>query len=426
MANIVRTLRQRGLLQDLTDPELEKYCEERSYTVYVGFDPTADSLHIGHMVSIMILKHFQLHGHQPIALVGGGTGMIGDPSGRSDERNLLSPEQLQRNLEGIRRNLSQFLQMEGEGAVRVVNNADWLASYGFLEFLRDVGRHFRIGDMLSKESVKRRLEAESGLSYTEFSYMLLQAYDFKHLFEKYGAEIQAGGSDQWGNITAGIELIRRTLGKPSFGITTPLLTNSEGQKMGKSLSGAVWLSADKLSPYEFYQFWIRQDDRDVEKFLRMLTLVPLEEIAAVMEEHAKAPEKRHAQQRLALEVTTLAHGRPEAEKARAASEALFGGQLANKTDAELRELYKEVPSLAIPRAELEAGLNTIDLLVRAGLVSSKAEGKRLMEQRGVYLNNSPEPLAAEKRIIASTDLASESMLILRAGKKKYCLVQFTP
>ncbi|MBI1289703.1 tyrosine--tRNA ligase [bacterium] len=423
MRNIVEVLRERLLLQDLTDPEFEKLCSERAYTVYIGFDPTADSLHIGHMVSIMILKHFQLCGHRPIALVGGGTGMIGDPSGKSAERSLLSAEQIRANMEGIRRNLSQFIEF-GDGKAMLLNNADWLGAFSFLDFLRDVGKHFRVNEMLTRDSVKRRLESQSGLSYTEFSYSLLQACDFKHLHDHHACDVQAGGSDQWGNIVSGTELIRRTSGGRVFGITTPLLTDAEGRKMGKTEGGAVWLDPNKFSPYEFYQFWVRQEDAVVERFLKMMTLVPIDEIATVMAAHQAAPERRIAQKRLALEVTALAHGADEAQKAKAASEALFGGELRNLSDAELKALFQEVPSVAIPRAELDAGLATADLLVRAGLAPSKKDAKRLLEQGGVYLNNAATAIPQEKRAVTAEDLASETMLILRAGKKKYALVQF--
>lgn len=423
MQNIVRTLRERDLLQDLTDPEFEKLCEAKRYTVYIGFDPTADSLHIGHMVSIMILKHFQLAGHRPIAVVGGATGMIGDPSGKSDERNLLSRDQIALNVQGIRRNLSQFLDFS-EGQALLVNNADWLGAISFLDFLRDTGKYFRVNEMMTKDSVRKRLESQTGLSFTEFSYSLLQASDFRHLHETMGCEVQAGGSDQWGNIVAGTELIRRTTGGRAFGITTPLLTDAQGRKMGKSEGGAVWLDPNKLSPYEFYQFWVRQEDAVVHRFLKMMTLLPIAEIDGVMAEHNLAPEKRVAQKRLALEVTTLAHSRDEAVKAQAASEALFGGTLSGKSDAEMRSLFHDVPTVVVPRAELEAGIGVADLVTRAGLVPSKKEAKRLIEQGGVYLNNADTALPQEKRALGVDDLASATMLILRAGKKKYALVQF--
>lgn len=424
MTTLLQHLRLRGLLQDTTDPALEEYLEKNKITLYVGFDPSADSLHVGNMVGILILKHFQLAGHRPIALVGGATGMIGDPSGRSSERNLLSPEQLAHNLAGIRSDLEKFLDFEGPSAAHIVNNNDWIGPFTFVDFLRDVGKHFRLGDMLAKESVRTRLQSENGMSFTEFCYQLLQAYDFKHLFETHGVMLQSGGSDQWGNITAGTELIRRTLGKQAFGMTTPLLVDSEGRKMGKSVSGAIWLNGGKLSPYEFYQYWVRQDDASVGRFLRMLTLMPLADIDALLVEHERDASARRAQKALAFEVTKLVHGQAEAEKARTAAEALFGGTLTQKSDAELRQLFQDVPSIQVPRAELEAGLPLVDLLVRGALVPSKSEAKRLLGGGGVYLNNSDTPWPEEKRAVSPADLASETMLVLRAGKKKYCLVQF--
>lgn len=424
MKSIIQILRERLLIQDMTDPELEKILSEKQITLYIGFDPTADSLHIGNMVSILVLKHFQMAGHNPIALVGGGTGMIGDPSGRSSERNLLDQEQLQKNLEGIRKSLGTILDFEGENACQIVNNGDWLGKIGFVDFLRDVGKYFRLGDMLSKDSVKSRLNSDSGMSFTEFSYQLLQAYDFKYLSEHYDCSLQGGGSDQWGNITAGTDLIRRTLNKPAFGITTPLLVDSDGKKMGKSVGGAIWLNDDKLSPYEFYQFWIRQADPDMERFMKMLTLMELEVIDAIIKEHQIDPGKRVAQKRLAFELTSLVHGEDEANKAREASEALFGGALSNKTDEELKQVFNDVPSVQIARSELEAGLATLDLVVSAKLAASKKEARRLLTQNGLYLNNSDDPLDAEMRTLTPENLASESMLIMRAGKKKYCLIQF--
>ena len=423
MPTVVKTLRERGLLQDMTDPALEDLLSKEKVSVYVGFDPSSDSLHVGHMIGVMILKHFQLHGHRPIALIGGATGMIGDPSGRSSERNLLTKEQIELNKQGIRRNLERFLDF-GSGGALLLDNADWLAPFSFLDFLRDVGKHFRLGDMLAKDSVKRRLESESGLSFTEFSYMLLQGYDFLHLYRTHQCRVQAGGSDQWGNITAGTELIRRVATGQGYGITTPLLTNSEGQKMGKTAGGAVWLAPEKFSPYEFYQYWIRQDDPSLDGLFRKLTLLPLDEIASILAEHGLDASKRGGQRRLAWEITKLVHGEEEARKAREASEALFGGALSNKTDAELKQICNDVPSVQIPRAELEAGIGVADLLVKAGLTESKKEARRLLEQKGFYLNNSDQPLPENERTITAAHLASESMMILRAGKKKYCLVQF--
>ncbi len=424
MSNVIQTLRERGLLRDVTDPALEELAGRGPIAVYVGFDPTADSLHIGNMVGIMVLKHFQLAGHRAIALAGGGTGMIGDPSGKSTERNLLTPEQLAVNLAGIKSDLSRFLDFGGANAALLLNNADWLAGYGFIDFLRDVGKHFRMGDMLAKDSVRTRLDSESGMSFTEFSYMLLQAYDFKHLFEKQGCVLQSGGSDQWGNITAGIELIRRTLGKQAFGMTTPLLVDAAGNKMGKSAGGAIWLNGERRSPYEFYQFWIQREDSMVESYLKMMTLLPLEKIAATMVEHAADASRRVAQRALAHAVTAMVHGAAEADKARDASEALFGGRLEKQSDAELRGLFQDVPSVEIPRADLDAGLAMVDLVTRAGLAESKKEAKRLLSQGGVYLNNSDVPVGEDDRVVTAGHLASDTMLILRAGKKKYCLVGF--
>lgn len=424
MNGIIETLRERGLVQDITDEQLAGKCRSEKIVVYIGFDPTASSLHIGHLVSILILRHFQLAGHQPLAVVGGGTGMIGDPSGRSAERNLLSPEQLEANVAALRRTLQRFLDFEGPCRARVLNNAEWLGEFTFLGFLRDVGKYFRIGEMLGKESVRRRLDSESGLSYTEFSYMLLQAYDFKYLHEHYGCIAQAGGSDQWGNITAGTDYIRRTLNSEAYGMVTPLLTNSAGQKMGKTADGAVWLDPERLSPYQFYQFWIRQEDRDVERFLKMLTFLPLPEISQIMQEHGKDPSQRVAQRRLAHELTTLVHGPGEAEKAEQASRALFGGSLATMSDDDLRGIFQDVPSVRIPRSELDAELTILELLTRTGLCASKKEARRLLTQGGVYLNNSGDPWPEGRRTVGPSDLLSESIMVLRAGKKKYCLVEF--
>lgn len=424
MSNVIETLRERGLLQDMTDPEFEKACSYGKVIVYAGFDPTADSLHIGHLISVLILKHFQLAGHQPIAVVGGATGMVGDPSGRSSERNLLSAEDLAKNVAGLRENLGRFLSFEGEHKALLLNNADWIGPYTFLEFLRDVGKHFRLSDMLAKESVKRRLESESGISFTEFAYQLLQAYDFLHLFRAHGCNAQVGGSDQWGNITAGTDLIRKLEQGRAFGMTTPLLTNAQGEKMGKTAGGAVWLDPRKFTPYQFYQFFIQREDAEVEKLLKMLTFLPLKEIAAVLAEHEKDPSQRVAQRRLAWEITAMVHGEEEAQRAREASEALFGGQLMNRSDAEIRQIFSDVPSIQVPRAQLQEGLRLAELLVEGKLVPSKKEANRLHQQGGVYLNNGDVALPAEKRTLTEEDLASETLLILRAGKKKYCLVQF--
>lgn len=424
MSNVLQTLRERGLLNDLTDPALEEILQKKQVTLYVGFDPTSDSLHIGNMVGILILRHFQLAGHRPIALVGGATGMIGDPSGKSDERNLQTAEQVAHNIAGIQKDLARILEFDGPNAAQLLNNGDWLGKFSFIDFLRDVGKNFRVGEMLGKESVRARLDSESGMSFTEFSYSLLQAYDFKHLYENHDCILQSGGSDQWGNIVSGIDLIRRSLGKQAYGMTTPLLVDSQGKKMGKSAGGAIFLNPEKVSVYDFYQFWVRQDDRDVERFLKMMTFLPLETIASVIAEHGKDPAQRVAQKRLALEVTTLVHGAEEAAKAATAASALFGGALSGKSDAELQAIFNDAPSVEIPRGELEAGLAIADALVTAKLVGSKKDAKRVLSQNGVYLNNGDTPWPAEERVLTPSHLASESMLILRTGKKNYCLVRF--
>ncbi|MDK2971881.1 MAG: tyrosyl-tRNA synthetase [Candidatus Sumerlaeota bacterium] len=420
MPSIVEILESRGFLNDCTDAEgLKALAAKERLSVYCGFDPTADSLHIGNMVAIMGLKHFQLAGHRPLVLMGGATGMIGDPSGKSAERNLQTNEQVRANLAAQRPQFGRFLSFEGENAAKIVNNYDWFQSISFIDFLRDAGKSFRIGEMLGKESVRARLNSEAGLSYTEFSYMLLQAYDFSHLFEAEGCKVQCGGADQWGNITAGMDLIRKTRGEQAYGITFPLLTTATGQKLGKTEKGAVWLDAAKTSPFDFYQYWVRCEDADVERFLKMFTLLDLERIDAIVAEHRAAPESRSGQRQLAWEVTCMVHGEAEAAKARAASEALYGGGLQNLSDDELAQLFPNVPSVTIEMPE--DGAPVADVLVQAGLTPSKKEARKLLQQGGLYLNNvQVEP---ERRVFTKADLASDTMLVLRAGKKRYCLVK---
>ncbi|MBX3730453.1 MAG: tyrosine--tRNA ligase [Candidatus Sumerlaeia bacterium] len=420
MAGIFETLEQRGFVKDCTDVEGFKALTAReSVSVYCGLDPTAESLHIGNMVPLMGLKHFQRAGHRPIVLMGGATGMIGDPSGKSDERNLQTPEQVRRNLEAQRPQFARILDVEGPNAACIVNNNDWFEPITFIEFLRVTGKHFRIGEMLGKESVRARLNSEVGLSYTEFSYMLLQAHDFRHLYETMGCRVQCGGADQWGNITAGMELIRKTCGAQAYGITYPLLMTADGKKLGKTEKGAVWLDAARTSPYEFYQYWVRCEDADVDRFLKMFTLLELDEIAGIVREHAAAPESRAGQKRLAWEVTRMIHGEAEANKARDAAAALYSTGLENLTDAQLAELFPDVPSIEVTMPE--AGLPVADVLVQAGLAPSKNEARKLQQQGGVYLNNAVVP--ADKRVFTRADLASETMMLLRAGKKRYCLVR---
>ena len=413
--NLLDELEQRGAIDDVTDrAALEEFLNSGQQKIYIGFDPTADSLHVGSLLPALMLARFQRAGHKPIVLVGGATGMIGDPSGRSTERQLQTIEQIRINAEAIKNQLARFFDFTGDAAAISVNNYDWTHGVSYLEFLRDIGKHFTVNHMLAKESVRSRLEdREHGMSYTEFSYMLLQAFDFLHLFNQEGCRIQGGGSDQWGNITAGIELIRRKTGGQAFGITFPLLTTSSGEKFGKSAGNAVWLDANKTSPYRFYQYWINTDDRDVERFLKLFTFLSLDEIAAIMQ---NPPEQRVAQKRLASEVTRIAHGEDALVQAHKASEVLFGGDVAGLTDRDLAEIFADVPSFEI---DLAAPVKIADALVRAAAAKSKGEAMRLVAGGGVYLNN--RRIEGADAQIRAEDRASESMLILRVGKKSYYL-----
>lgn len=424
MSKLFTTLQERGFLNDCTDEkEFIAQTEKSSQSFYCGFDPTADSLTIGNMVCLMALRHIQLCGHRPVVLMGGATGMIGDPSGKSKERNLQTTDQIQLNLAGQKKQFSLVLDFDGDNAAKIVNNYDWFAPITFIEFLRDVGKHFRVGDMLGKDSVRSRIQSEAGISYTEFSYTLLQAYDFLHLFREENCRFQCGGSDQWGNIVSGTELIRRSLGESAIGITFPLITTSSGQKLGKTAEGAVWMDREKTSPYEFYQYWVRTDDRDVERYLKLFTFLPMDQIQAAMEEHAKAPESRSAQKLLADQVTSMIHGKAESQKAIDAASALFADSLSDLTDEKMVELFPDVPSISFPVASLDGeGASILELLTNSGLASSNKQGRELLKQGGIYLNN--EPLAGEKRTLTKDDLASPTMAILRAGKKRYCLVKF--
>ncbi len=425
MRDVIKTLDERGFLGQVTDTGLREVLNRGGAAFYIGFDPTASSLHIGSLKQIMIMAQFQRHGHQPIALVGGGTGMIGDPSGKTRERLLLSREDIARNLEGIKGQLARFLDFDcGANSALLVNNADWLAGFTFIDFLRDVGKHFRVGEMLGKESVRARLASDEGMSFTEFCYMLLQAYDFLHLFDHYNCVLQMGGSDQWGNITAGIELIRKLRGKPAYGLTTPLVVTASGQKFGKTEAGTVWLAADRTSPYEFYQYWVRADDRDVIDWLKIFTFLELEEIAALDAALQDKPEGRAPHQRLAHEVTALVHGKDAADKAVRASRVLFGEEIRDLADADLASIFADVPGAEVKRSEIAAGMTLVDLMASTGLAKSKSEARRAIVQGGAYVNNVRMD-SVEKKITLS-DLASETMLVLRSGKKTYLLVKVTP
>ncbi len=425
MSDIFSELKWRGLIHQTTaDDTLQDWLNSGVRTVYAGFDPTADSLHVGSLLPLMMLRRFQKAGHRPIAIVGGATGMIGDPSGKSAERNLLSEEQLQANITGIEAQMRQILDFEsGDTSAILVNNNDWMKEFSYTAFLRDVGKNFPVNVMLGKDSVKSRLGSDAGLSYTEFSYMLLQAYDFVHLNQKYDCELQIGGSDQWGNVTAGIDLGRRMLSKQLYGITCPLLTKSDGAKMGKTESGAIWLSPERTSPYEFYQYWIRVDDEDVGMCLRFLTELSEEEIKALDDARAAAPHERASQKQLAESLTRLIHGQSGLDKALQATAILFGAEIENLSDAELQQIFSDVPSVTLEPGRLDGGIGIVDALVEAGLAKSKGEARRTVDGGGGYVNN--HRVESVDRTLTRADLASETVIVLRSGKKKYALVKFS-
>jgi tyrosyl-tRNA synthetase len=413
----------RGLVYQATSPDqIEKWLDEKSRTLYAGFDPTADSLHVGSLMPLMMLRRFQRAGHRPLALVGGATGMIGDPSGKSAERNLLSADQLHANVAGIEKQLRQFLDFSGPAAAQVVNNADWIGKLSVIDFLRDVGKHVSVNVMMAKDSVKSRIENETGISYTEFSYMLLQAYDFVHLNREFGCELQVGGSDQWGNITAGIDLVRRLTGNHLQGMTCPLLTKSDGSKMGKTEQGTVWLCGTRTSPYQFYQYWFNTDDADVGQCLRFLTELSREEIEELDQSRKESPHARDSQRCLAEHLTAMIHGAEGLAKAQQAAGILFGQEIANLNDSELSQIFSDVPSCTTARATfVEAGLPLIDALVLANLSKSKGEARRSIAEGGVYVNNRRAESA--EIVLNAEHLASESILVLRKGKKNYALVR---
>ncbi|MGN6134333.1 MAG: tyrosine--tRNA ligase [Aureliella sp.] len=420
---ILDELKWRGLIHQSTDPQELAELFRNPQAVYAGFDPTATSLHVGSLLPLMMLRRFQRFGHRPIALVGGATGMIGDPSGKSEERNLQTKEALEENVRGLASQMERFLDFSGPSAARLVNNLEWIGQFSFLEFLRDVGKNFPVGVMLAKDSVRNRIEREdSGISYTEFSYMLLQAYDFVHLSRTYDCRVQIGGSDQWGNITAGIDLARRMDGRTLHGLTCPLLLTSDGRKMGKTEKGALWLDAARTSPYSFYQYWINVADSDVLMCLNFLTELSRDEIQSLSESLASEPHKRLAQQRLAGWLTEFIHGAEGLASAQRATAMLFGGkEICDFDDRQLTEIFADVPSFEFPRQQLDDGILLVDALVQTKLASSKSEARRTIEQNGAYINN--RPASGIDRRIGGTDLASESVVVLRAGKKKYALLR---
>ncbi|CAI3289940.1 tyrosine--tRNA ligase [Enterococcus cecorum] len=417
-ADLFQELKERGLVYQTTDEDaLVKHLNEESVKLYVGFDPTADSLHIGHLLPILMLRRFQQHGHVPIALVGGGTGMIGDPSFKDQERQLNTLETVQNWSQSIKNQLSRFIDFDNEENPAIIaNNYEWLGKLSMIDFLRDVGKNFTINYMMSKESVKRRIE--TGISYTEFAYQLLQAYDFLKLYDNYGCLLQLGGSDQWGNITSGIELMRRERDVQGFALTMPLITKADGTKFGKSEGNAVWLDAEKTTPYEFYQFWINTDDRDVIKFLKYFTFLSLDEIAEIEKEFTAAPETRVAQKALAKEVTTLVHGKEVYEQAVHISQALFNGNIKELSVSEIKQGFKGVPSYTVPQ---DADLKLLEVLVASGLVQSKRQAREDLQNGAIYING--DRVQDLEYQLSDVDKIGD-MVVLRRGKKKYFLLQF--
>ncbi|MCB0977367.1 MAG: tyrosine--tRNA ligase [Acidimicrobiales bacterium] len=416
-------LEARGLVQECTDRDgLAARLAEGPTTLYYGCDPTASSLHVGNLIGLLVLRRFQDAGHRPFALVGGATGMIGDPSGRSEERNLLDAETLESNVAAIKAQVSRIVDLGGSGptAGRLVDNRDWTGNVTFLDFLRDVGKHVTVNTMLARESVKQRLASEHGISFTEFSYMLLQAHDFLRLEAEHGVQLQIGGSDQLGNMIGGVDLIRRVRSRPAWVLAWPLLTAPDGTKLGKTTGARIWLDPERTSPYRFFQHWMSVDDRQVGEFLAKFTLLPLGEIAEIVSDHETDPGARRAHRVLAREATTLVHGAAEASAAEAASAILFGAPLDDAPPEALEAVAREVPTTVVARSDLEAGLDLIDVLAADGmLAASKGEARRAVAQGGVYVNGSR---AEEGRIIGTDDLLHGRWTVLRKGKKAYAVL----
>ncbi|HCT96021.1 tyrosine--tRNA ligase [Vagococcus sp.] len=417
--DFLQELRDRGLVYQITDEEaLQEKLNKESVKLYIGFDPTADSLHIGHLLPILTLRRFQLQGHVPIALVGGGTGMIGDPSFKDAERSLNTTETVASWADSLRKQLESFIDFENDQNPAIIaNNHDWLGSMLLIDFLRDVGKNFTINYMMSKESVKRRIE--TGISYTEFAYQLLQAYDFLKLYDTHDCSLQLGGSDQWGNITSGIELLRREREVQGYGLTMPLIKKADGTKFGKTEGNAVWLDAEKTSPYEFYQFWYNTDDRDAVQFLKYFTFLSLEEIAEIEKEFMAAPHQRAAQKVLAREVTTLAHGEAAYEQALKISEALFSGDIKELNAEEIKQGFKDVPNYNV---DSEDDLNIVELLVTSGLVTSKRQAREDVTNGAIYING--DRVQDLDYQLDETDKIDNQFTVFRRGKKKYFLLKF--
>jgi tyrosyl-tRNA synthetase len=428
LMNFVEDLKWRGMLHDVM-PGTEEQLAKEMTSAYIGFDPTSDSLHVGSFAQIVLLKRFQLAGHKPVALVGGATGMIGDPSGKSQERNLLNEESLNKNLDGIKAQLSKFLDFDsGEpNSAVMVNNYDWMKEFSFLEFIRDVGKHITVNYMMAKESVKKRLGAESkvGMSFTEFTYQLVQGYDFLWLYENLNCKLQMGGSDQWGNITTGTELIRRKVGGEAYALTIPLITKADGGKFGKTEQGNVWLDPEKTTPYQFYQFWLNTSDEDAEKYIKVFTFLEKEEIETLVEEHKQAPHERVLQKKLAEEITTMVHSREDYEMAVEASQILFGKgtaeQLKKLNESTFLSVFEGVPQFTVSKADIENGVNVVDLLAeKTEVFASKGELRRTIQGNGLSINK--DKITSPDLVIDNSFLISGRYILAQKGKKNYSLI----
>jgi len=411
-------------------PGLEEQLKKEMTTAYLGIDPTADSLHIGHLVGVMLLKHFQVSGHKPIALVGGATGMIGDPSGKSQERNLLDEATLRHNQECLKKQLAKFLDFESEAAnaAEMVNNYDWMIKFGFLEFIRDIGKHITVNYMMSKDSVKKRLDPESGvagMSFTEFTYQLVQGTDFLHLYEAKNCKLQMGGSDQWGNITTGTELIRRKTGGEAFALTCPLIKKADGTKFGKTEEGNVWLDPERTSPYKFFQFWLNTSDEDAERYIKIFTLLPKDEINALIELHKEAPHARVLQKKLAEEITIMVHSEKDYKMAVSASEILFGKgtaeELKSLNETTFLAVFEGVPQFKVSKVEINNGINVVELLAeKTGVFESKGELRRTIQGNGLSINK--EKVSGQDLVINNSFLISNKYILAQKGKKNYSLI----
>ncbi|MEP2057831.1 MAG: tyrosine--tRNA ligase [Maribacter litoralis] len=429
MTNFVKELQWRGMLHD-TMPGTEEHLLEGMQSAYVGIDPTADSLHIGHLVGVMMLRHFQLAGHKPYALIGGATGMIGDPSGKSAERNLLDEKTLRHNQEALKEQLSRFLDFSGDedNAAVLVNNYDWMKNFSFLEFIRDVGKHITVNYMMSKDSVKKRLSAESkeGMSFTEFTYQLVQGYDFLHLYKEHNCSLQMGGSDQWGNITTGTELIRRIAGGKGYALTCPLITKADGTKFGKTEGGNVWLDAERTSPYKFYQYWLNTSDEDADKYIKIFTFLGQQEIEELIAQHKEAPHLRLLQKRLADEITVMVHSQEDLDNAVKASQILFGKSTASDlkglNEKTFLEIFDGVPQAELTKSELADGLDMIGALAaKTNFLGSNGEARRELKQNSISVNKEK---VKEDFLITADDLINDKFVLLQRGKKNYFVLVF--